>query len=50
MIFHRDLEANQRVCPHCGHHFRVGPEFRFQTLFDDGSWTGSSCRRCRPIR
>ena len=30
---------NQRVCTHCGHHFRVGPEFRFQTLFDDGAWT-----------
>lgn len=38
MIFHRDLEANQRVCPHCGHHMRVGPEYRFNSLFDDGSW------------
>jgi acetyl-CoA carboxylase carboxyl transferase subunit beta len=39
MIFHRDLESNQRVCNHCGHHFRVGPEFRFKALFDEGSWT-----------
>jgi acetyl-CoA carboxylase carboxyl transferase subunit beta len=39
MIFHRDLEANQKVCPHCSHHFRVGPEFRFKALFDEGSWT-----------
>jgi acetyl-CoA carboxylase carboxyl transferase subunit beta len=39
MIFHRDLESNQRVCPHCGHHFRVGPDYRFRTLFDEGSWT-----------
>jgi acetyl-CoA carboxylase carboxyl transferase subunit beta len=39
MIFHRDLEASQRVCPYCGHHLRVGPEFRFRTLFDEGSWT-----------
>jgi acetyl-CoA carboxylase carboxyl transferase subunit beta len=39
MIFHRDLEANQRVCPHCGHHFRVGPDYRFRNLFDEGSWT-----------
>ncbi len=39
MIFHRDLEANQRVCPHCNHHMRVGPEYRFQSLFDEGSWT-----------
>ena len=24
MIFHRELEANLRVCPHCGHHMRIG--------------------------
>jgi len=39
MIFHRDLESNQRVCPHCNHHFRVGPDYRFQSLFDADSWT-----------
>ena len=39
MIFHRDLEANQRVCPHCSHHMRVGPDYRFSSLFDEGSWT-----------
>ncbi|HRY23998.1 MAG: acetyl-CoA carboxylase carboxyltransferase subunit beta [Geminicoccaceae bacterium] len=39
MIFHRDLEANQRVCPHCNHHMRVGPEYRFQSLLDEGSWS-----------
>lgn len=38
MIFHRDLEANQRVCPHCGHHMRVGPAYRFSSLFDEDSW------------
>jgi acetyl-CoA carboxylase carboxyl transferase subunit beta len=38
MIFHRDLEANQRVCPHCDHHMRVGPDYRFGALFDEGSW------------
>ena len=38
MIFHRDLEANQRVCPHCDHHMRVGPDYRFVALFDEGSW------------
>jgi acetyl-CoA carboxylase carboxyl transferase subunit beta len=38
MIFHRDLDANQDVCSHCDHHFRVGPEFRFKALFDKG-WT-----------
>jgi acetyl-CoA carboxylase carboxyl transferase subunit beta len=39
MIFHRDLEQNQRVCPHCAFHMRVGPEHRFRALFDEGSWT-----------
>ena len=38
MIFHRDLESNQRVCPHCDHHMRVGPDYRFDALFDEGSW------------
>ena len=36
MVFHRDLEANQRVCPHCNHHFRVGPDYRFGALLDQG--------------
>jgi acetyl-CoA carboxylase carboxyl transferase subunit beta len=39
MIFHRDLAANQQVCTHCDHHFRVGPAFRFNALFDQDSWT-----------
>lgn len=38
MIFHRDLDGNQRVCPHCHHHMRIGPEQRFAALFDQGSW------------
>ena len=37
MIFHRDLEANQRVCPHCDHHMRIGPDYRFAALLDPGS-------------
>jgi acetyl-CoA carboxylase carboxyl transferase subunit beta len=36
MIFHRDLEAAQNVCPNCGHHLRVGPTERFTALFDAG--------------
>ena len=38
MIFHRDLAANRYVCPLCGHHLRVSPEFRFHDLFDADSW------------
>jgi acetyl-CoA carboxylase carboxyl transferase subunit beta len=39
MIFHRDFEQNQRVCPHCSYHMRIGPEYRFRALFDEGSWS-----------
>ncbi len=38
MVFHRDLEANQHVCPHCGHHLRIGPTERFAALFDNGDY------------
>jgi acetyl-CoA carboxylase carboxyl transferase subunit beta len=38
MIFHRDLAASQHVCPHCGHHMRIGPDERLGQLFDEGSW------------
>jgi acetyl-CoA carboxylase carboxyl transferase subunit beta len=36
MIFHRDLEAAQHVCPQCGHHMRIGPAQRFAAIFDAG--------------
>jgi acetyl-CoA carboxylase carboxyl transferase subunit beta len=39
MIFHRDLESNARVCPHCGHHLRLGARRRLELLFDDGAYT-----------
>ncbi|TXH38733.1 MAG: acetyl-CoA carboxylase carboxyltransferase subunit beta [Rhodospirillaceae bacterium] len=38
MIFHRELEANLRVCPHCGHHMRVGVKRRLELLFDGGTY------------
>src|SRR5258708_7599139 len=38
MVFHRDLEANQRVCPHCGHHLRMRAKRRLELLFDDGAY------------
>ena len=39
MIFARDLEANLRVCPHCGHHMRVRATERLAWTFDPGSFT-----------
>jgi acetyl-CoA carboxylase carboxyl transferase subunit beta len=38
MIFHRDLNRHQRVCPHCGHHMRLGVEARLEALFDGGEY------------
>ncbi|MEQ8701378.1 MAG: acetyl-CoA carboxylase, carboxyltransferase subunit beta [Bauldia litoralis] len=39
MIFHRELDANQKVCTHCGHHMRIGARDRLTALFDDGAFT-----------
>ncbi len=38
MIFHRDLEANDYVCQHCGHHMRLKVGRRLELLFDDGAY------------
>jgi acetyl-CoA carboxylase carboxyl transferase subunit beta len=38
MLFHRDLELNQRVCTNCGHHLRIGPRERLPHLFDEGKF------------
>jgi acetyl-CoA carboxylase carboxyl transferase subunit beta len=36
MIFHRELEAGKKVCPHCGHHMRVTALERLGWTFDNG--------------
>ncbi len=38
MIFHRELEANLRVCTNCGHHMRIGAKRRLELLFDAGEY------------
>jgi acetyl-CoA carboxylase carboxyl transferase subunit beta len=38
MIFHRDLEVAQNVCPQCGHHLRIGAKERFAAIFDAGAF------------
>tara|TARA_B110000971_G_scaffold220259_1_gene263374 strand:+ start:1677 stop:2549 length:873 start_codon:yes stop_codon:yes gene_type:complete len=38
MIFHRDLEVLQKVCPGCDHHMRIGASTRFEALFDKGAF------------
>lgn len=39
MIFHRELEAARKVCPHCGHHMRATAADRLAWTFDDGVCT-----------
>lgn len=34
MVFHRELQENLRVCPHCQHHLRLPASERFDLLFD----------------
>ena len=36
MVFTREYEDNQAVCPKCGHHGRIGPDARFDAIFDSG--------------
>ncbi len=36
MVFTKEWEENQSVCPKCGYHGRIGPDERFDQLFDSG--------------
>jgi acetyl-CoA carboxylase carboxyl transferase subunit beta len=36
LVFHRELEKNLQVCPHCGHHLRLAATERLRMLFDGG--------------
>lgn len=38
MVFHRELEANLLVCPHCEHHLRLYAKQRLKFLFDSGEY------------
>ena len=50
MIFHRELAANLHVCPHCGHHMRVGPATASTRCSTRAAGSGSRCREARPTR
>ncbi len=39
VIYNKDLEQNQQVCPKCAHHFRISASDRLKTLFDKGVFT-----------
>lgn len=38
MVFQRDLDAADQVCPSCDHHFAIGPAERMAMVFDDGKF------------
>jgi acetyl-CoA carboxylase carboxyl transferase subunit beta len=38
MLFNKQLDKIQRVCPSCGHHFRLSAEARLAQLLDHGSF------------
>lgn len=38
MLFHRELQAAQNVCYHCGYHLRIDVVERLINLFDDGAY------------
>ena len=37
-VFNKQLERNQRLCPSCGHHFRMSVGERIDLLLDSGSF------------
>ncbi|HEY0566432.1 MAG TPA: acetyl-CoA carboxylase carboxyl transferase subunit beta, partial [Terriglobales bacterium] len=39
IIWKKDLEDNQNVCPKCDKHFRISARQRLSLLMDDGHWT-----------
>jgi acetyl-CoA carboxylase carboxyl transferase subunit beta len=38
MLFNKQLDKTLRVCPNCGHHFRIGAKTRITQLVDGGSF------------
>ncbi len=39
MIFHREMEANNAVCHHCGAHMKIDVYKRLDLMFDNGKYT-----------
>jgi acetyl-CoA carboxylase carboxyl transferase beta subunit len=38
MLFNKQLDKSLRVCPNCGHHFRISAKARIEQLVDNGSF------------
>ncbi|MCI0441717.1 acetyl-CoA carboxylase, carboxyltransferase subunit beta [bacterium] len=39
IVWHKEVERNNNVCPKCGYHFRIGSEQRIQMILDDGKYS-----------
>ncbi|HVF55324.1 MAG TPA: acetyl-CoA carboxylase, carboxyltransferase subunit beta [Pyrinomonadaceae bacterium] len=37
-LYKGQLEESLQVCPHCGHHFRLGARLRLAMLYDEGEY------------
>ena len=50
-LYHKDLDGNLQVCPHCAHHFRMSASERLRMLFDHGQWVehDASLRSIDPL-
>jgi acetyl-CoA carboxylase carboxyl transferase subunit beta len=38
LMFYKEVEAKQNVCPKCNHHFRIPAEKRIASIVDEGSF------------
>ncbi len=38
IIYSKELQRNLRICPKCGHHFRIDARRRIELLLDEGSY------------
>jgi acetyl-CoA carboxylase carboxyl transferase subunit beta len=39
IVWHKEVERNNNVCPKCSYHFRIGSEQRIQMILDDGKYS-----------
>ncbi|MCF6206800.1 MAG: acetyl-CoA carboxylase, carboxyltransferase subunit beta [Sulfurovum sp.] len=38
LMYYKEVEAKQNVCPKCNHHFRIGAQKRIESIVDEGSF------------
>ena len=38
LMYHKEVEAKQNVCPKCNHHFRINAQKRIESIVDEGSF------------